>query len=628
MILFSIKDNFEAINVDRGYLHSFLWSFPPWQFMSIPDEQIIVTPEIQRHSLYQFAADIIVPQPSMMTGVFREVIDTVYDWLQEHLPIKLDQNIRQCDGYTAETDFPTLFCEAVFDEHLWGIRLTQPSPPFVEKKTVAERTWTTDIALRQDGEILRFGIHICSISTGTAIGKEADCAKPALIDQLVFQHVLRDGRRLNGKPWILSKKNDIRRFYELLISTERTLPVLLLTQADSKRYPHRRFRFTLDNLELARLGIGIAHVVCLPTELESDWSQMVGGAWSAGRGAVRIYWPQIDFENDSPANHPIAVPNRPGPWPGIRGLNWEYQGGTSDDFQAFLLNGMLRREARQMRDWSGFLFCREIQARRYQLKWEKDAEEDKKRAEELAKIQSKDDLCKALSETVKHINSQIKDLKAEHARELGGFEVWIHENKRQLEVNGLLIQSYEKQLEEEKTANYHLRVMNDSLRASLDAKPGNEQRDIPVPDNYEEMDEWVKTQLAGRLVLHPRAVNYQRKAVYEDIALVYKALLLLATAFRDMKMHPALTEKWETERTYLGLHFGSSISETELGKYKDDYTVIYPLHTSKRRFAEYHLRKGVSRDERYCLAIYFFWDDDSKQVVVTWLPSHLDNRLS
>jgi len=52
-------------------------------------------------------------------------------------------------------------------------------------------------------------------------------------------------------------------------------------------------------------------------------------------------------------------------------------------------------------------------------------------------------------------DSQIKELKAEHARELGGLEVWIHENKRQLEGNGLLIQSYEKQLEEEKTANYH-----------------------------------------------------------------------------------------------------------------------------------------------------------------------------
>ena len=67
--------------------------------MCIPDEQIISTPKVQRHPLYQFAADLVVPHASAMTDVFQGVIDTVYDWGQEHLPVKLDENVRQCDGY-------------------------------------------------------------------------------------------------------------------------------------------------------------------------------------------------------------------------------------------------------------------------------------------------------------------------------------------------------------------------------------------------------------------------------------------------------------------------------------------------------------------------------------------------
>jgi hypothetical protein len=46
------------------------------------------------------------------------------------------------------------------------------------------------------------------------------------------------------------------------------------------------------------------------------------------------------------------------------------------------------------------------------------------------------------------------------------------------------------------------------------------------------------------------------------------------------------------------------------------------------RFLEYHLRKGVAKDERFCLAIYFLWDEQEKKVVVGWLPSHLDNRMT
>ena len=41
-----------------------------------------------------------------------------------------------------------------------------------------------------------------------------------------------------------------------------------------------------------------------------------------------------------------------------------------------------------------------------------------------------------------------------------------------------------------------------------------------------------------------------------------------------------------------------------------------------------HIRKGRDHDARHCLAIYFFWDEETRQVVVGWLPSHLDNRLT
>lgn len=76
----------------------------------------------------------------------------------------------------------------------------------------------------------------------------------------------------------------------------------------------------------------------------------------------------------------------------------------------------------------------------------------------------------------------------------------------------------------------------------------------------------------------------------------------------------------------LGLRHDGSITQERAGHEGDEYYVRYPIGTQTRHFLELHLRKGSSKDERYCLAIYFFWDDDTQQVVVGWLPSHLDNR--
>jgi hypothetical protein len=87
-------------------------------------------------------------------------------------------------------------------------------------------------------------------------------------------------------------------------------------------------------------------------------------------------------------------------------------------------------------------------------------------------------------------------------------------------------------------------------------------------------------------------------------------------------------EEWETELAQLKLEYGFSISNSQVGKQGDQYYVTYPLNEQKMRFLEYHLRKGVTKDDRFCLAIYFLWDEQEKKVVVGWLPSHLDNRMT
>ena len=85
---------------------------------------------------------------------------------------------------------------------------------------------------------------------------------------------------------------------------------------------------------------------------------------------------------------------------------------------------------------------------------------------------------------------------------------------------------------------------------------------------------------------------------------------------------------WEKKLGELDLKCDGAITRERAGEEGDTYFVKYPIGTSTNRFLELHLRKVKTKDDKVCLAIYFFWDEDKRRVVVGWLPSHLDNRMT
>ncbi len=173
-------------------------------------------------------------------------------------------------------------------------------------------------------------------------------------------------------------------------------------------------------------------------------------------------------------------------------------------------------------------------------------------------------------------------------------------------------------------------AQNDALRQSIEAQAGTNLDTVEVPPTtYEEMPDWVDDRLAGRLSLHQRARRTLKKAVYNDVDLVYNCLLLLAREYRDMKMGiNRAKEEFERKCGELEVHIGGSITRTRAGEEGETYFVKYPPGSDQKRFIDLHLRKGTTKDDQLCLAIYFFYDKDKEEVVVCSLPAHLGNRAS
>lgn len=162
-------------------------------------------------------------------------------------------------------------------------------------------------------------------------------------------------------------------------------------------------------------------------------------------------------------------------------------------------------------------------------------------------------------------------------------------------------------------------VGQSSLYDVVDEPPPAE----PITD-LSGLPEWALKN-SERITVLSRALNGAKKSIYENPSAVYAALELLAGPYRDYRM--AKLDKAALNEAYAsaGVQFAGSVGTNVAGSHGEDYFVTW---AGRRRFLEFHLLKGGGRDERYCLRIYFFWDDETQQVVVGWLPSHLNNSLS
>lgn len=163
------------------------------------------------------------------------------------------------------------------------------------------------------------------------------------------------------------------------------------------------------------------------------------------------------------------------------------------------------------------------------------------------------------------------------------------------------------------------------------AKASGGVADAPdIPDAFDDLETWCDKYLSGCVHVLPRAINAAKRSNYSEPALIYKSLLLLANEYRNMRITGTAEAKeaFERQREALGIKpISRSGGETTFTKFSSDYEVPWG-NKGEKRTLEWHLEKGGGRDERYFLRMYFFWDEDSEQVVVGWMPGHLPNSLT
>lgn len=536
---------------------------------------------------FQFAASIGIEESPEAT--LASAIEQALVWLEGKFPSPLSPEAHALESFACDIHGQILRAIAVPEDGLWTARLTQPDAPYPGQAAVAGRTWTTDVAFRRDAAHVGVGVRVTCASLPYA-REEIRLTRPRLVVDLLNRFSVSDGLRLTTKPREVAARDDVQELRSFLLNSERRLPVYVLTQPDPHRLGLETEPYLLDAEELARRVAGLAHVIMLPAAVAYAWTDLVGKPWSVYLGAVRTYRPGLSFEEDEPLDHPRIKAERV--------MAFQYKGLKSEDaFTELLVDQALRHAATMRLDWGGTRFLDDAQVRQAELA--------KARATDAA------GLGQLLEAEVAALNDKLQAVVAE--RELA------------------LAMGADAERDRDRIAgeNRQLRIQLDVLRTALRQGGQDPEPQLALPDVYDEFAEWAASHLTGRLVFHPRALRGLKDGQFEDAALVGRTLLLLANEFRDRERGiPGADRAFDAAVKDLGLRFGRSIASGRAGEEGDTYFVRYPVGGEGNRFLEWHLRKGSGKDQRYCLAIYFFWDEETHQVVVGWLPSHLDNRMT
>lgn len=523
---------------------------------------------------------------------YNAAIKTVIYWVKDKVPSAMPQPAWAGESFRLEWPGQKVEAISIPELGVWSFRLEHPDTPYGDRPACPGRSWTTDIAFQKGVDRIDIGVRVFCASLPYA---DADVAmtRPGVVKELAKRLGLKDERDMSLEPWTLESDQDLEEFRLFLLNPRRQLPVVVLTQPDKKRLGVPVSEYVLDPRELARRALGVAHVVKLPWNLGYKWTKLVGKPWSVYLGAVRTYMPGLDFDNDVPSQHPSTFAENI--------VFWKLAG---DDrvgeapFTDFLVERLFQHAATRRVQWGNLLFLREARTKHAEVARQKATESD--------------------------------DWKQLYEDEIAALKTKIEELEKEAEeYNNDSVQSG-KERDYYKDENRQLRYQLENLRQALSKRAGTKAEEpIPIPDNYDELPDWVTSHLTGRLVLHSRSLRGLKDARYEDVALVYKSLLLLAEEYRDQCLgRDGSKSAFEKKLQELGLRFDKSISKTRAGEQGDEYFVRFPTASGPKRFLEWHLRKGSTKDDRLCLAIYFFWDDDTQQVVVGWLPSHLDLRMT
>ena len=492
--------------------------------------------------------------------------DEVLRWARKRAAGKLPKEAWDGKSFEALAAGRTTMAALVTagDSVLWSLRGDDPD------KAVPGRIWSTEVSLgrKSPSDDVQLGVRLVVNSAEPELTIEP--AVPGLVRQIVDRCGLRDGEvPIRGDGHFASKSEHVDTLVEWLHSGTRRLPVIVITEDE------RTGNSRPSGLEVERLAArlcGLAHVVWVPADLTFGLSDALGKSLSVFHGGVRVYEPGLSLLDD-PRDHRLIL--------------GQVVDRDPKSVASELRRGIARESLRRTRlghDVLSFAAVRSAATRATkEARTSEGAGESEKLTAALAQIE-------ALTQEAEELQSQV-----DQAWQLSEDESSRAEtSERQLHASWARIETLEDALSKSGT--------------TLDAAPD--------PENWDEFAEWCDAVFSGKLALAPSARRGLRKALFQDVALAANCVRWLAEDARNRFV--------DGGGALANIPVFDGITNAPCGG--DEYTFDYQ---GRRLSANWHLKNGGNtRQPERCLRIYYTFDAQYRQIVVSDMPAHIRSAAS
>jgi len=447
------------------------------------------------------------------------------------------------------------------DIDLWAIRADDPD------KNIPGRVWTTEVVVGLKGmQAPRFSARLLA---STAEGElDIEPHTPGFVQQLVERCGLSsNGFELTHQPWIIDASDEAERLADLLVNPDRTLPFFVLSVPENANAATRPL---IDAASLARAAIGTAQVVVVPSMYTWALTDRFGKNRSVFEGAIRAYLPGFT-EDANPYAHRLILAD---------GLMTPDGNAQAQRSLRWLAASESVRRIRMGQDLLPFAAIRAASLKTRQARLETEgASESEQLAAAKAQIEALEDELESEKVTQQYFAD-------EHAK---------------AEVRAV---TAEEQL---RSSAFRIQQLTNQLTQRGDAPDAN----IELPTDWAGFANWCDTNLAGRVVLSPRARGAVREPEFEDVGLAAQCLTWLANDGRKRRIEGG-------EGSLGELVIAEGIRNSHCGG--DQFDIEWQ---GQRHAVDWHIKSGGNtRDPRRCLRIYYFWDPATQQMVVAEMPAH------
>lgn len=442
---------------------------------------------------------------------------------------------------------------------IWAIRADDPD------KNVAERVWTTEVVIGLvPGQPAKFSARLLVSTPENELLIEPHT--PGFVQQVVETCNLYRGRYpLSAEPMLVESDADAEELIAHLTDPSRELPTFVVTVPfGHAEHPN------LDTGTLSRAMLGIAHVAVLHSDVTGHLIDRFGKFRSVFGGAARVYLPGFSEEAD-PYSHRLIIANQ---------IATHEDAARCGRWIRLLAAQESLRSAKLGREVLAFSAIRSAALELRQQVLESEGASD---ADQL----------EAAKNRIVAIEKQIEQQKADQ-------DYYLDEYEKE-RARAVLAEA-----QSQKSA-YKIQALTRLLKDRGD----DPDTVIEPPKSWGELGDWCDEHLAGRVVLTNNAHSGLKKADFQDFETAARCLLWLANEGREARISGG----------------GGSINNLVIFEGVQNASCgsdIYEFDWNGRRFsADWHIKNGGNtRDPSRCLRIYYCFDEQTQQIIVSDMPAH------